>query len=66
MAIPKHEYVMDYINDRDTYKAVMYARKMIRSGTRPPIAIRKAAFYYQVNIGDVAHYIAQVGGRSHK
>ena len=66
MAVPKHAYVMDYISDKDTYRAVMFARKMIRDGTRPSIAIRKAAYYYQVDMSDVAHYVAQTGGRSKK
>ena len=66
MAVPKHAYVMDYISDKDTYRAVMFARQMIRNGTHAPIAIRKAAHYYQVDMSDVAHYVAQTGGRSKK
>lgn len=57
MSKPKYEYAMDYIADKDTYKAVMWARKMIREGTRAPIAIGKAAYHYDVDMSDVAHYV---------
>ena len=63
MAKPKYEYEMDYISDKPTYKAVMFARKMMRDGLRAPVAIRKAAYYYDVDMSDVAHYVGQVGGR---
>lgn len=62
----KHEYLMDYIPDKDVYKAVMFACKMIRNGTNASIAIRKAAYYYDVDVKDVGHYVAQRGGRSQK
>lgn len=63
MAIPKHKYLMDYISDPDVYKAVMYARKMIREGVKPPIAIRKASFHHHVDMKEVAHYVSQCAGR---
>lgn len=63
MAKPRHEYLMDYIPDKDMFKAVMWAVKMIRSGTSPSIAIRRAAYHYDVDMADVAHYVGQRGGR---
>lgn len=63
MAIPKHKYLMDYIPDPDVYKAVMYARDMIRKGVKPQIAIRKASFHYHVDAKDTAHYVGQCAGR---
>jgi len=58
----KRTYSMDYIEDKTVYKAVMFARQMIRQGTYAPKAIRIAANYYDVSTGDVAHYVGQVGG----
>lgn len=63
MAIPKSPYIMDYIPDKDLYKAVMFACKMIRNGTNPSIAIRRASYYYEVDMADVSHYVGQRGGR---
>jgi hypothetical protein len=54
---------MDYIEDKELYKAVMFARRMIRQGTKPPIANSRAAKYYAVPVGDVARYTGQTGGR---
>ncbi len=51
---------MDYIKDRSLYKAVMYARKLIRTGTSPAAANTHAANYYSVSVHDVAHYTGQV------
>ena len=63
MARAKYDYVMDYIPDKTLYRAVMFARKMMREGERPSYAIRKASRYYDVNMSDVAHYTGQVGAR---
>lgn len=63
MAKTKYDYVMDYISDKDVFKAVMFACKMIRNGTSPNNAIRKAANYYDVDMTDVAHYVGQRGAR---
>lgn len=60
---PKYEYVMDYIADKDVYKAVMFACKMMRNGTSANNAIRKASMYYDVDMSDVAKYVGQRGGR---
>lgn len=63
MAIPKYKYLHDYIADKNTYKAVCFASKLIRQGMSSPRAIRLAAHYYGVNMNDVAHYVGQKGGR---
>ena len=57
------KYVMDYIPDEKLYKAVMFARKMIRQGTKPPIANSRAAKHYNVSVSDVAQHTGQAGGR---
>lgn len=59
----KSEYIMDYIQDKSLYKAVMFACSMIREGTKPNIAVDRAAKYYKVGTSDVARYVGQRGGR---
>lgn len=54
---------MDYIDNPETYKAVMFARDMIRNGSNASIAIRKAAYTYQADMAEVAKYVGQSGGR---
>lgn len=61
--MPKNKYLMDYIPDKRIYKAVMFARKMTREGTRPQIAIARAAKFYDADPSDIASYMGQVGGR---
>lgn len=64
MAIAKHEYIMDYIPDKQLYKAVMYARTLIAEHSyRAPAAIRKASYVYKVDMRDIAKYLGQRGGR---
>ena len=58
----KRKFAMDYIPDKELYKAVMFARKMIRSGTPPSIANARAAQCYNFTTSDVAKYVGQVGG----
>jgi hypothetical protein len=59
----KHKYVsnlnMEWIDDKTLFKAVMFARKMIREGTHPTTANFRAAEYYEVAVSDVAHYVGQ-------
>jgi hypothetical protein len=55
---------MDYIEDKTLYKAVMFARSMIRKGTPPQTAIYRAANYYQRNVSDVAHFVGQVAAEA--
>jgi hypothetical protein len=55
---------MDYIPDKTLFAAVMFARRMIREGTRPGLAITRAANYYRVSVQDVAHHTGQAAGRS--
>ena len=54
---------MDFIPDRTLFKAVMFARRMMREGTAPAIANSRAANYYHCDVADVAHYTGQVAGR---
>jgi len=54
---------MDYIPDKKLYKAVMFARNMIRKGINPPIANSRPAKYYKVSVSDVARHTGQTGGR---
>lgn len=63
MSRPKYAYIMDYIPDKNLYRAVMYARKMMQDGKSAPIAIRRAAHFYDCDMSDVAHYVGQCGGR---
>ncbi len=58
----KRWYNMDYIPDKMLFKAVVFAREMIRNGTAPGIAIHRAAKYYGYEAHDVAHYVGQTGG----
>jgi len=62
----KNAYLMDFIPDKEVYKAVMFARNMIRQGKAVSIAIRRASYYYDVDMSDVAHYVGQCGGRKKK
>lgn len=66
MAKAKFKYLMDYIPDKELYKAVMWARKMTREGRDASNAIRIAANYYDVDMSDVARYMAQVSARKKK
>ena len=63
MSKPKYDYIMDYISDKDTYKAVMFACKMIRDGKDFNSAIRTACRYYDTDMDDVRHYVSQRGRR---
>ncbi len=66
MGVPKQRYAMDYISDKDTYKAVMFACKMIKDGKGVRTSCRIAAHYYQCDVDDVNHYVSQRGGRNTK
>lgn len=63
MAKPKYDYLMDYINDKNTFKAVMFACKMLRQGKEFNQAIRTASKYYDVDMDEVRHYVSQRGRR---
>ncbi len=63
MSKPKYDYIMDFIDNKDTYKAVMFACKMIRQGKEYNQAIRTACRYYDVDMKDVRHYVSQRGRR---
>ena len=56
-------YDMDYIDDKDTFKAVMWVCKMLKEGKTYNSAIGIACRYYDVNPNDVRHFVAQRSGR---
>jgi len=58
----RRRYAMDFIPDKELYKAVMFARKMIREGKSPGLANHIAAQYYDFYISDIAYYTAQAAG----
>ena len=58
------EYVMDYIADKDLYKAAMFAKKMCKNGTAFHTACGIAARTYGVRYEDVQKYMAQSSGRT--
>ena len=55
-------YKMDYIKDREVYKAVMFACRLIpEKGVHKAITI--ASNYYGVDRSIVNHYVSQRSGR---
>mgnify|MGYP006923245020 CR=1 FL=1 len=58
-----HAYPMDYIEDKDTYKAVMFACKLLKQGKSYTSAVGIACNYYDANPEDVRHYLSQRSGR---
>ena len=61
-----HKNLNEHIDDKDMYKAVMFASSMIRKGKPPGLAFRIAANYYHVDSDDVARLVGQRGGRKRK
>lgn len=59
----KYKYVMDYIDDKNTYKAVMFACKLLQNGTGFHQAIRTASYYWDADMDEVRKYVAQ---RAHR
>ena len=60
----QHEFVMDYIEDKAVLKAVMFACSLLKKGKNYSSAVRIASRYYDVDAGDVRHYLSQRSGRS--
>jgi hypothetical protein len=58
-----HPYSMDYINDKATYKAVMFACNLLKQGKSYTSAIGIACRYYGANPDDVRHFVSQRSGR---
>ena len=58
-------YKMDYINDKDVYKAVMYACKLMKAPYNKYYsdAIGIASNYYDVEYNEVQKYVSQRSGR---
>ena len=59
--VSSHPYSMDYISDRDTYMAVMFACKLLKQGNSYTKAIGIASNYYDVNPDDVRHLSRKEG-----
>lgn len=59
-----HPYVMDYIDDPPTYKAVMWAVDMLKEGESYNKAVAIASRYYGANPQDVMHFLSQRSSRS--
>ena len=57
MSKAKYEYVMDYIPDKDVYKAVMFARKMRRDGRSAENAIRIASKVGECRVWIIEHLL---------
>ena len=62
----KSERLLSFIPDKTLFKAVSFARSLIRKGVRPDIANNKAARYYRVDVSDVAHHIGKLASRVKK
>lgn len=58
-----HSYSMDYIEDKDVYKAVMFACQLLKQGKSYTSAIGISSNYYDVNPEEVRHYVSQRSGR---
>lgn len=58
-----HAYSMDYIADKDLFKAVMFACALLKDGKSYTKAIGMASKYYNVNPDDVRHFVSQRSGR---
>lgn len=58
-----HPYAMDYIDDKDTFKAVMYACNLLKKGISYNKAIGIACNTYDANPDDVRHFVSQRSGR---
>jgi hypothetical protein len=58
-----HAYSMDFISDRNTYKAVMFACDLLKKGNSYTKAIGIACRYYDANPNDVRHFVSQRSGR---
>jgi hypothetical protein len=58
-----HPYSMDYINDPDLFKAVMFCCKLLKKGNSYTRAVGVASSYYKVNPEDIRHYMSQRSGR---
>ena len=61
--VAKSKYMMDYISDKDTYKAVMFACKLLRDGRDFHDAVRIASYTYKVDRADIRHYVSQRSAR---
>ncbi|MBZ0289213.1 MAG: hypothetical protein K8I30_16455 [Anaerolineae bacterium] len=56
--------LMDWIDDKTVFKAVMFARNLIGKGLSPATANYRAANYYRVSVSEVARYVGQHASRT--
>jgi len=52
---------MAFIKDKDVFRAVNFAAKMIKDGRSAPLSISIASKYYEVNQSEVASNIGKRG-----
>lgn len=52
---------MAYITDKELFKAVCFASKMVKDGISIPLAIHKSAKYYNVSESDIASELGKRG-----
>lgn len=58
-----YAYSMDYIDDKNTFKAVMFACDLLKKGNSYTKSIGIASRYYNVNPDDIRHFVSQRSGR---
>jgi len=57
---------LPYIDDKQLFKAVMFAITMIQNGEGYALAIYKAAKYYGYETSEVAHYVGKYANARQK
>lgn len=57
---------MEYIKDKNVFKAVSFASSMIKKGSPKGLSIYKAASYYCVSTSEVASYLGKRGQDKYK
>ena len=55
---------MPYISDKDTFKAVIFARRLIGVGMPIGLANYKAAKYYGLDVNQVARYMGKLASNT--
>lgn len=58
-----HPYIMDYIDDPKTFKAVMFACELLKKGNSYNKAVAIASRYYDVSPDDIRHFVSQRSAR---
>lgn len=55
---------MPYISDKDTFKAVIFARRLMGAGVPAGLANYKAAKYYDLDVSEVARYMGKLASNT--